>query len=43
MGPVVSEQQRQRVLGYLAQGEKEGAEVLLRGGAATVPGYEAGF
>jgi acyl-CoA reductase-like NAD-dependent aldehyde dehydrogenase len=43
MGPAVSEKQRQRVLGYLAQGEEEGAKVLLRGGAATVPGHEAGF
>jgi acyl-CoA reductase-like NAD-dependent aldehyde dehydrogenase len=43
MGPVVSEKQRQRVLGYLERGEKEGAKVLLRGGAATVKGHEQGF
>jgi len=43
MGPVVSEKQRQRVLGYLERGEKEGAKLLLRGGAATVPGHEGGF
>jgi acyl-CoA reductase-like NAD-dependent aldehyde dehydrogenase len=43
MGPVVSEKQRQRVLGYLERGEKGGAKVLLRGGAATVKGNEQGF
>jgi aldehyde dehydrogenase (NAD+) len=43
LGPVVSEKQRQRVLGYLERGEKEGAKVLLRGGAASVPGHEGGF
>ena len=43
MGPVVSEKQRQRVLGYLERGEQEGADVLLRGGAAIVPGHEQGF
>jgi aldehyde dehydrogenase (NAD+) len=43
LGPVVSEKQRQRVLGYLERGEKEGAKLLLRGGAASVPGHEGGF
>ncbi len=43
MGPVVSEKQRQRVLGYLERGEKEGAKLILRGGPATVPGHEGGF
>lgn len=38
MGPVVSEKQRQRVLGYLRRGKEEGAEVLLEGGPADVPG-----
>jgi aldehyde dehydrogenase (NAD+) len=38
MGPVVSEKQRQRVLGYLRRGREEGAEVLLEGGPAEVPG-----
>ena len=32
MGPVVSEKQRERVLGYLRRGREEGAEVLLEGG-----------
>jgi acyl-CoA reductase-like NAD-dependent aldehyde dehydrogenase len=43
MGPVVSEKQRQRVLGYLDRGEKEGARFLLRGGPATVKGHENGY
>ncbi|MBI3946902.1 MAG: aldehyde dehydrogenase, partial [Armatimonadetes bacterium] len=42
MGPVVSEKQRQRVLSYLRRGTEEGAEALLPGGAAPVPGYDAG-
>ncbi len=36
MGPVVSAKQKERVLGYLAKGEKEGASVLLKGGSAEV-------
>lgn len=43
LGPVVSEKQRRRVLGYLERGEQEGARALLRGGPASVPGYDGGF
>ncbi|MFO1496876.1 MAG: aldehyde dehydrogenase family protein [Verrucomicrobiota bacterium] len=43
LGPVVSDKQRQRVLGYLEKGEKEGAKPLLRGGPVTVPGREGGY
>jgi acyl-CoA reductase-like NAD-dependent aldehyde dehydrogenase len=43
IGPVVSEKQRQRVLGYLEKGKKSGAKLLLEGGSATVPGRERGF
>jgi len=43
MGPVISEKQRSRVTGYLERGESEGAEVLLRGGTATVDGCEGGY
>ncbi len=43
MGPVISEKQRSRVLGYLERGEREGADVLLRGGVAEVPGCEGGY
>lgn len=43
MGPVVSEKQRRRVLGYLERGAKEGARMLLDGGPATVTGHEQGY
>jgi aldehyde dehydrogenase (NAD+) len=43
MGPLVSEKQRRRVLGYLEKGEREGAQALLPGGAASVPGHEGGY
>ena len=36
MGPVVSEKQRQRVLGYLSKGQAEGAQLLLPGGPMEV-------
>jgi aldehyde dehydrogenase (NAD+) len=32
MGPVISEKQRDRVLGYIAKGQEEGARLLLGGG-----------
>jgi acyl-CoA reductase-like NAD-dependent aldehyde dehydrogenase len=43
MGPLVSETQRQRVLRYLENGVKEGAETILPGGTAAPRGYEGGF
>jgi aldehyde dehydrogenase (NAD+) len=43
IGPVVSDKQRNRVLGYLEKGTKEGAKLLLPGGRAQVPGHENGF
>ncbi|MBU6398879.1 MAG: aldehyde dehydrogenase family protein [Verrucomicrobia bacterium] len=43
MGPVVSDKQRQRVLGYLQRGQQEGARLLLAGGPATVQGHEGGY
>jgi|KBSSwiStaDraftv2_1062776.scaffolds.fasta_scaffold04356_8 aldehyde dehydrogenase (NAD+) len=42
MGPVVNAKQRERVLGYLSRGKAEGANFILEGGAANVPGH-AGF
>jgi aldehyde dehydrogenase (NAD+) len=39
MGPVVSEKQKRRVLGYLEDGERSGAKVILRGGEAQVSGH----
>ncbi len=38
MGPVVNEKQRKRVLGYLDKGVREGARLIVEGGAADVPG-----
>ena len=38
MGPVVNEKQRKRVLNYLDKGVKEGANMIVEGGAAEVPG-----
>jgi len=43
LGPVVSEKQRSRVLGYLDQGVKTGARLLLAGGRAEVQGHEQGY
>ncbi len=43
IGPVVSEKQRSRVLGYLDKGIKTGAKFLLEGGRAEVKGHERGF
>jgi aldehyde dehydrogenase (NAD+) len=43
MGPVVSEKQRQRVLGYLERGTQAGARPLLPGGVVCVAGHEGGY
>ena len=43
LGPVVSEKQRSRVLGYLDKGVKAGASLLLEGGRAEVTGHEQGY
>lgn len=40
MGPVVSEKQRRRVLGYLSRGQADGATLVLEGGAAEVDGCD---
>ncbi|MBL8816605.1 MAG: aldehyde dehydrogenase [Planctomyces sp.] len=42
MGPLVNAKQVSRVLGYLKKGVAEGADLILEGGAATVPG-KSGF
>lgn len=39
MGPLVSDEQEKRVLGYIEKGVEEGAEVLVGGGKATDRGY----
>ncbi len=43
MGPLVSQKQKDRVLGYLKKGEDEGAKTLLSGGAVSIKGHESGF
>jgi aldehyde dehydrogenase (NAD+) len=43
MGPLVSETHRQRVLRYLENGVKQGAEAILPGGTAAPHGCEHGF
>ncbi|MGX6446605.1 aldehyde dehydrogenase family protein [Patulibacter sp. S7RM1-6] len=39
VGPLVSEEQRERVLSYIEIGRAEGAEVLVGGGVPDRPGY----
>ncbi len=43
MGPLVSAVQRQRVLRYVENGVKEGAQAILPGGSAAPNGCEGGF
>jgi betaine-aldehyde dehydrogenase len=43
MGPLIHQQQMDRVLGYIAEGRAEGARVLTGGGRATGPGLERGL
>jgi len=40
MGPVVNAKQRDRVLSYLKKGQEQGAEAVLAGGPADVPGQK---
>jgi malonate-semialdehyde dehydrogenase (acetylating)/methylmalonate-semialdehyde dehydrogenase len=42
MGPVISAAHRERVAGYVATGEREGAKLLLDGRSARVAGHPAG-
>ena len=39
VGPLVSEEQRQQVLGYIEVGREEGAEVAVGGGVPERPGF----
>jgi malonate-semialdehyde dehydrogenase (acetylating)/methylmalonate-semialdehyde dehydrogenase len=43
MGPLITEVHRDRVAGYLASAEEEGAEVVVDGRQVKVPGGEHGF
>jgi malonate-semialdehyde dehydrogenase (acetylating)/methylmalonate-semialdehyde dehydrogenase len=42
MGPVISHESKRRVEQLIGQGAEEGAEVLVDGRGARIPGYEAG-
>lgn len=43
MGPLVSQRQRDRVLGYIEKGKEEGATLALGGGVPDDPGLAGGF
>jgi len=43
MGPLISERQEQRVLGYLEAGREEGAKVVVGGGKLEREGFERGY
>jgi len=43
MGPLVTSQHRDRVVGYIESGIREGATLVLDGRGLNIPGYEAGF
>jgi malonate-semialdehyde dehydrogenase (acetylating)/methylmalonate-semialdehyde dehydrogenase len=43
MGPVISGKHREKVLGYIDTGTKEGAELVLDGRPLSVQGHEKGF
>lgn len=43
MGPLISEKQKQTVLGYIEKGLAEGATLLLDGRGVKVPGGENGY
>ncbi len=43
MGPLITKQHRDKVAGYVATGEKEGAKLVVDGRKLTVKGHEKGF
>src|SRR5438309_1873241 len=43
MGPVISAVHRDRVLGFIDRGEREGAQVALDGRSVRVSGYDGYF
>ncbi len=43
MGPLITAAHRDRVAGYLASAESEGAEVVVDGREVKVPGHDEGF
>ncbi len=43
MGPLVTKQHQQKVLSYIDQGEKEGADLVVDGRGFSLQGYENGY
>jgi malonate-semialdehyde dehydrogenase (acetylating)/methylmalonate-semialdehyde dehydrogenase len=43
MGPVVTKQALQRIVGFIDSGEQQGAQVTVDGRGLVVPGHERGF
>ncbi len=43
MGPLITKAHLERVAGYIEQGRRAGAHLVVDGRGATVPGYESGF
>ena len=43
MGPVVTREAKDRILGYIDSGERQGADVVVDGRNFVVPGHEEGF
>jgi malonate-semialdehyde dehydrogenase (acetylating)/methylmalonate-semialdehyde dehydrogenase len=43
MGPVVTREAQQRIVGLIGSGEEQGAEVAVDGRGLVVPGHEDGF
>ena len=43
MGPVVTKQAQERILGYIDSGEQQGATITVDGRGLLVDGYEKGF
>jgi len=43
MGPVITRQARDRIVGLIGSGEREGAQVVVDGREVVVPGHEDGF
>jgi len=43
MGPIVTPESRDRIVGLIGSGESQGAEIRVDGRGLVVPGYENGF
>ncbi|MDP2570702.1 CoA-acylating methylmalonate-semialdehyde dehydrogenase [Vibrio penaeicida] len=43
MGPVISAEHRQKIIGYIDSGEEQGAELTIDGRSCSVEGHESGF